>query len=70
MSILTNMRGRIGLLPLLSQVIEAVDIPVLVPGGIGTGRAMAAALVAGAAGVRVGTRFVAATDSEAHRGLH
>ena len=35
-------------------------------GGISTGRAMAAALAAGADGVRVGTRFVAATEAAAH----
>lgn len=61
-----HVRGHIGLLPLLSDVLEVVDVPVLAAGGIGTGRAMAAALVAGAAGVRVGTRFVAARESEAH----
>jgi NAD(P)H-dependent flavin oxidoreductase YrpB (nitropropane dioxygenase family) len=61
-----HVRGQIGLLALLDEVLEAVDLPVLAAGGIGTGRAMAAALVAGAAGVRVGTRFVAATESEAH----
>jgi len=41
-------------------------VPVLAAGGIGTGRAMAAALAAGADGVRVGTRFVAATEAAAH----
>ena len=41
-------------------------MPVLAAGGIGTGRAMAAALAAGADGVRVGTRFVAATEAAAH----
>jgi NAD(P)H-dependent flavin oxidoreductase YrpB (nitropropane dioxygenase family) len=61
-----HVRGRIGLLPLLSEVLDSVAIPVLAAGGIGTGRAMAAALVAGADGVRIGTRFVASTESEAH----
>lgn len=61
-----HVRGKIGLLPLLQEVLGAVDVPVLAAGGIGTGRAMAAALVAGAAGVRVGTRFVAAKESIAH----
>ena len=60
------MRGRIGLLALLNQVLAAVEIPVLAAGGIGTGRAMAAALAAGADGVRVGTRFVAAPEAGAH----
>jgi nitronate monooxygenase len=39
---------------------------VLAAGGIGTGRAMAAALAAGAEGVRVGTRFMAAEEAKAH----
>jgi nitronate monooxygenase len=58
--------GRVGLLALLDEVLGAVDVPVLAAGGIGTGRAMAAALAAGADGVRVGTRFVAAAESDAH----
>jgi NAD(P)H-dependent flavin oxidoreductase YrpB (nitropropane dioxygenase family) len=61
-----HVRGRIGLLALLSEVLEAVPVPVLAAGGIGTGRAMAAALAAGADGVRVGTRFVAAAEAGAH----
>jgi NAD(P)H-dependent flavin oxidoreductase YrpB (nitropropane dioxygenase family) len=62
-----HVRGVTGLLPLLDEVRAAVDIPVIASGGIGTGRAMAAALAAGADGVRVGTRFLAATESIAHR---
>lgn len=61
-----HVRGQSGLLPLLSAVLEVCPVPVLAAGGIGTGRALAAALAAGAAGVRVGTRFVAATESDAH----
>jgi NAD(P)H-dependent flavin oxidoreductase YrpB (nitropropane dioxygenase family) len=61
-----HVRGTLGLLTVLSQVLEAVTIPVLAAGGIGTARAMAAALAADAAGVRVGTRFVAAQESAAH----
>jgi nitronate monooxygenase len=61
-----HVRGRVGLLALLSQVLDAVEVPVLAAGGIGTGRAMAAALAAGADGVRVGTRFVAAEETGAH----
>ena len=59
-------RGRIGLLPLLDAVLSAVEVPVLAAGGIGSGRAMAAVLAAGADGVRIGTRFVAAEEAEAH----
>jgi NAD(P)H-dependent flavin oxidoreductase YrpB (nitropropane dioxygenase family) len=61
-----HVRGRLGLLPLLSQLVDAVPVPVLAAGGIATARAVAAALAAGAAGVRVGTRFVAAAESGAH----
>ena len=61
-----HVRGHIGLLALLSEVLDTVDVPVLAAGGIGTGRAMAAALAAGADGVRVGTRFLAAEETEAH----
>jgi NAD(P)H-dependent flavin oxidoreductase YrpB (nitropropane dioxygenase family) len=61
-----HVRGTIGLLALLDEVLAAVDVPVLAAGGIGSGRAMAAALAAGADGVRIGTRFVAATESNAH----
>lgn len=61
-----HVRGTFGLLTLLSEVLDVIEIPVLAAGGIGTARAMAAALAAGAAGVRVGTRFVAAQESGAH----
>jgi nitronate monooxygenase len=61
-----HVRGRISLVALLDQVLESVDVPVLAAGGIGTGRAMAAALAMGADGVRVGTRFVAAKEAGAH----
>lgn len=53
-------------MPLLGQVLDAVDVPVLAAGGIGNGRAMAATLAAGASGVRIGTRFVAAEEANAH----
>ena len=62
-----HVRGTIGLLSLLDEVLDAVDVPVLAAGGIGSGRAMAAALAAGADGVRVGTRFLAAPEAETPR---
>jgi nitronate monooxygenase len=61
-----HVRGTISLMALLNEVLEVVDVPVLAAGGIGSGRTMAAALAAGADGVRVGTRFVAAEESGAH----
>lgn len=61
-----RMYGTESLWPLLVEVVETVDVPVLAAGGIGDSRGMAAAIVAGAAGVRMGTRFLAATESGVH----
>lgn len=61
-----HVRGTTGLLPLLDEIRDSLDVPIVAAGGIGTGRAMAAALIAGADAVRVGTRFMAATESNAH----
>ena len=61
-----RMPGGIGLLPLLEQVLGRVDIPVLAAGGIATGRGFAAVLAAGADGLRMGTRFLASTESGGH----
>src|SRR3989475_9477200 len=58
-----HVRGKIGLLALLSEVLPSVKVPVVAAGGAGTGRPMAAALAAGASAVRVGTRFVAAEEA-------
>ena len=54
------------LLPLLDAVLDAVSLPVIAAGGIASARGVAAALAAGAQGVRVGTRFIAAAESDAH----
>ncbi|OLD27086.1 MAG: hypothetical protein AUJ02_00555, partial [Chloroflexi bacterium 13_1_40CM_3_65_12] len=61
-----HIRGTLGLLPLLSSVLDEVSVPVLAAGGIGNGRSIAGVLAAGAAGVRMGTRFIAAEESNAH----
>jgi len=61
-----HVRGKIGLLALLGEVLPSAKVPVVAAGGIGTGRAMAAALTAGASAVRVGTRFVAAEEAGTH----
>jgi nitronate monooxygenase len=63
-----HVRGDVRLEDLLPDVVRAVDVPVLAAGGIGTGKDLAKAINAGAHGVRVGTRFVAATESGAHPG--
>jgi nitronate monooxygenase len=61
-----HVRGHSPLRPLLEAVLAQLDLPVLAAGGIGDGRAFAAALALGAAGVRAGTRFVATAESGAH----
>lgn len=61
-----HVRGESPLLPLLASVLRAVDVPVLTAGGIAEPRAVAAVLAAGAAGVRVGTRFAVSEESGAH----
>jgi NAD(P)H-dependent flavin oxidoreductase YrpB (nitropropane dioxygenase family) len=61
-----HVRGTTPLLTLLAQVVPAVDVPVVAAGGIASGAALAAALNAGAAGARVGTRFLASAESGAH----
>jgi enoyl-[acyl-carrier protein] reductase II len=44
---------------------QAVKIPVIAAGGIGTGRGMLAAMALGADGVQIGSRFVASKESSA-----
>ena len=62
-----HVRGSVGLIPLLDEVLSVSgDLAVVAAGGIGSGRAVAAALTAGADAVRVGTRFMAAAESVAH----
>jgi nitronate monooxygenase len=59
-------KGGIGLLPLLDEVLGAVQVPVIAAGGIATPRSVAAVLAAGAAAARVGTRFLAAEEAATH----
>jgi len=61
-----HVRGTLGLLPLLDAVLDAVAVPVVAAGGIGTARGVAAVLAAGAAAARIGTRFAATLESGAH----
>lgn len=51
---------------LIPIIREAVDIPVIAAGGIGGGKAMAAAIALGADGVQMGSRFAATYESSAH----
>src|SRR5690606_30305187 len=61
-----NGRDEITTMALIPQVVDAVKIPVIAAGGIGDGRAIAAALALGAHGVQMGTRFAATQESSAH----
>ena len=51
---------------LIPMVKENVSIPVIAAGGIANGRGMLAAMVLGADGVQIGSRFAATTESSAH----
>ena len=51
---------------LIPMVKESVTIPVIAAGGIGNGRGMLAAMVLGADGVQIGSRFAATEESSAH----
>ncbi|MCI1956566.1 MAG: nitronate monooxygenase [Oscillospiraceae bacterium] len=54
--------GKLHTMALVPQICDAVKIPVLAAGGIGDGRGIAAALMLGAQGVQVGTRFLVARE--------
>lgn len=51
---------------LIPTVKEKLDIPLIAAGGIATGKGMLAAMVLGAEGVQIGSRFVASIESSAH----
>jgi NAD(P)H-dependent flavin oxidoreductase YrpB (nitropropane dioxygenase family) len=61
-----HVRGTSTLERLLPEITAAVEVPVLAAGGISTAQDVVAAMSLGASGVRVGTRFVAAVESDAH----
>lgn len=58
--------GKLTTLSLMTQVIPEIKIPVIAAGGIADGRGLAAAIVMGASGVQVGTRFYASSECTAH----
>lgn len=55
----------IGTLALVPQIVDALSVPVAAAGGIADGRGLVAALSLGAAGILIGTRFVATRESMA-----
>jgi len=61
--------GHIGqqtTMTLVPQVVDEISIPVIAAGGIGDGRGYAAAMMLGAEGVQIGTRFIVAHESIVH----
>ena len=59
--------GEITTMCLIPQVSDAVGIPVIGAGGIADGRGIAAAMMLGAEGFQVGTRFLAAEECRIHQ---
>ncbi len=59
--------GDLTTMTLVPQVCDAVDIPVIAAGGIADGRGIAAALMLGAEGVQLGTRFLVAKECTVHQ---
>ena len=58
--------GKLTTMALMTQVIPEVEFPVVMAGGIADGRGLAAALLMGAAGVQIGTRFLVAEECPVH----
>ncbi|MDP1808907.1 MAG: nitronate monooxygenase, partial [Actinomycetota bacterium] len=58
--------GELTTMVLVPQVVDAVDIPVVAAGGILDSRGVVAALALGAQGVQMGTRFLAAAETDIH----
>jgi enoyl-[acyl-carrier protein] reductase II len=61
-----NGREETTTMVLIPAVVNAVKIPVMAAGGIATGRQMLAAMVLGAEGVQIGSRFVASEEASSH----
>ena len=61
-----NGKEEITTLCLIPNVSENLNIPVIAAGGIGSGKAMLAAMILGADGVQIGSRFVTSEESSAH----
>jgi len=59
-----HVTGQVSTLPLLQTVLDAVQVPVIVAGGIASPRGVAAALMAGAEGVWIGTALLASPECE------
>jgi enoyl-[acyl-carrier protein] reductase II len=62
-----NGRDETTTMCLIPKIAKEIKIPLIAAGGIGTGRAMLAAMNLGADGVQIGSRFVATHESSAHQ---
>lgn len=58
--------GELTTMALVPQICDATDLPVIAAGGIADGRGMAAAMMLGACGVQMGTRFLSAEECSIH----
>ena len=58
--------GKLTTMALMTQVIPEVSLPVVMAGGFADGRGLAAALLMGAAGIQMGTRFLVAEECPLH----
>lgn len=62
-----NGREETTTMVLIPAVAQAVTIPVIAAGGIATGKQMLSAMVLGAEGVQIGSRFVATPEASSHQ---
>ena len=62
-----NGRDELTSMVLVPQTVDAVSIPVIAAGGIADGRGVAAALMLGAEGVQIGSRFAATQEASGHQ---
>ena len=62
-----NGRDETTTMVLIPAVKEKITIPLIAAGGIATGKAMLAAMVLGADGVQIGSRFVASVEASSHQ---
>lgn len=58
--------GTLTTMALMTQVIPEISVPVVAAGGFADGRGLAAALIMGASGIQMGTRFMVATECPVH----
>ncbi len=58
--------GDVATMPLVPQVVDAVDVPVIAAGGFADGRGLVAALALGAVGIQMGTRFICTAECTVH----